>query len=123
MCACSPYLSILQCCLLLVFVKDSYNCGLTMKISYNYNFGFQTHLGGEGPVHATISDNLVAYHYWSRTSERWELGVLEIVEDIKDGIGFPDIIKAGFGEKHVSAYDTVDVKVGKTADFIGVKFN
>ena len=31
-------------------------------------------------MHAAVGDNLAAYHYWNRHSDRWELGVMEALE-------------------------------------------
>ena len=36
--------------------------------------------GATGPVHAVLSENMAAYHFWSTEAHRWEVASLELYE-------------------------------------------
>ena len=36
--------------------------------------------GATGPVHAVLSENMAAYHYWSVDAHRWQMAAIELYD-------------------------------------------
>lgn len=40
----------------------------------------QVHEGATGPVHAVLSENMAAYHFWSVDAHRWQVAAIELYD-------------------------------------------
>lgn len=36
--------------------------------------------GASGPVHAVLTENMAAYHFWSSEAHRWQMATVELYD-------------------------------------------
>lgn len=69
--------------------------------------------GATGPVHAVLTENMAAYHFWCAEQHRWQVGAVELFDASPTALRVSDL---AFGEAHTTAssWDGAPVEAGAT---------
>ncbi|PRW59755.1 ER membrane complex subunit 1 [Chlorella sorokiniana] len=73
----------------------------------------QAHEGATGPVHAVLSENMAAYHFWSVDAHRWQVAAIELYDASPTTMRVSDV---AFSVPNVTAssWDTPPVEAAAT---------